>query len=126
MGKIGEASGVGELSCFNKVGETSQLWKLPCYKQGWRKSWCKICFARTREKVMGRLRGWRNLPIYGSCLKVLERSNSTQGRALLRNLTLCHHIGDRHKTAHQNNSNLLRRKEVGVLKTQLEIKCSGQ
>ena len=38
MGKIGEASGAGELSCQYEVGETSQLGKLPCkiLEHGWR------------------------------------------------------------------------------------------
>jgi len=53
----------------------------------------------------------------------LEGSNSTQGRALLRNPTLCHRIGERHKTAYQNNSNWLWWKEVEGLETHAKRKA---
>jgi len=50
--------------------------------------------------IIGRhYQGWGNFFSYGGCLDELEGSNSTQGRALLRNPTLCHRIGERHKTA---------------------------
>ena len=92
-GKIREASDVGELSCLNKVGETSQSWELP---------W----------KILEHGRRFQGAFEVGETYQIMEvalssrKSQQYNRRALLRTPIPCHHMDRYHKTTHQHNSNL--------------------
>jgi len=86
-GKIGEASDAGELSCLDKVGETSQPWKLP---------W----------KILERGRRFQGAFEVGETYQIMEVASSSRKsqrcnrRALLRIPIPCHHMDRCHKTTH--------------------------
>ena len=92
-GKIGEASDAGELSCLDKVGETSQPWKLP-----WR--------------ILEHGRRFQGAFEVGEIYQIMEVASSSRKsqqynrRALLRIPIPCHHMDRCHKTTHQTQQQL--------------------
>jgi len=56
---------------MDKIGETLGAGKSSCHKQGWGKSWCKTCLARTPERLWGTLE-------VGETYQVMEVASSSR------------------------------------------------